>query len=208
MKIETFPVGIIDTNCYVVTDENSGESLVVDPGDMSAELESTLDGKDIKYILLTHGHYDHILAAAGLKQKTGAPVAIGKEDADCLHDDDLSRAGLHFPLLQQKIHADILLSDGSKLDFGGKKINVIHTPGHTPGGVCYIFEDERVIFSGDTLFRLSAGRTDFETGSDYDMALSLKTLASLSGDYAVYPGHGPATTLDFERKHNPYMRAF
>lgn len=208
MKIETFPVGIIDTNCYVVTDENSGESLVIDPGDMSAELESALDGKNIKYILLTHGHYDHILAAAGLKQKTGAPVAIGKEDADCLHDDDLSRAGLHFPLLQQKINADILLSDGSKLYFGGKKINVIHTPGHTPGGVCYVFEEKRVIFSGDTLFRLSAGRTDFETGSDYDMALSLKTLASLDGDYAVYPGHGPATTLDFERKHNPYMRAF
>ena len=208
MKIETFPVGIIDTNCYVVTDENSGECLVIDPGDMSAELESALDGKNIKYILLTHGHYDHILAAAGLKQKTGAPVAIGKEDADCLHDDDLSRAGLHFPLLQQKINADILLSDGSKLDFGGKKINVIHTPGHTPGGVCYIFEDERVIFSGDTLFRLSAGRTDFETGSDYDMALSLKTLALLDGDYAVYPGHGPETTLDFEREHNPYMRAF
>lgn len=208
MIIETFPVGIIDTNCYVVTDENSGESLVIDPGDMSAELESVLDGKNIKYILLTHGHYDHILAAAGLKQKTGAPVAIGKEDADCLHDDDLSRAGLHFPLLQQKINADILLSDGSKLYFGGKKINVIHTPGHTPGGVCYIFEDERVIFSGDTLFRLSAGRTDFETGSDYDMALSLKTLALLDGDYAVYPGHGPATTLDFEREHNPYMRAF
>ena len=85
---------------------------------------------------------------------------------------------------------------------------MIHTPGHTPGGVCYIFEDERVIFSGDTLFRLSAGRTDFETGSDYDMALSLKTLALLDGDYAVYPGHGPATTLDFEREHNPYMRAF
>ena len=208
MKIETFPVGIIDTNCYVVTDENSGECLVIDPGDMSAELESVLDGKNIKYILLTHGHYDHILAAAGLKQKTGAPVAIGKEDADCLHDDDLSRAGLHFSLLQQKINADILLSGGSEIDFGVKKINVIHTPGHTPGGVCYIFEDERVIFSGDTLFRLSAGRTDFETGSDYDMALSLKTLASLSGDYAVYPGHGPATTLDFEREHNPYMRAF
>ena len=208
MKIETFPVGIIDTNCYVVTDENSGECLVIDPGDMSAELESVLDGKNIKYILLTHGHYDHILAAAGLKQKTGAPVAIGKEDADCLHDDDLSRAGLHFPLLQQKINADILLSGGSEIDFGGKKIKVIHTPGHTPGGVCYIFEDERVIFSGDTLFRLSAGRTDFETGSDYDMALSLKSLAALDGDYAVYPGHGPATTLDFEREHNPYMRAF
>lgn len=208
MKIETFPVGIIDTNCYVVTDENTGECLVIDPGDMSAELKSALDGKNIKYILLTHGHYDHILAAAGLKQKTGAPVAIGKADADCLHDDDLSRAGLHFPLLQQKINADILLSGGSEIDFGGKKIKVIHTPGHTPGGVCYVFEDERVIFSGDTLFRLSAGRTDFETGSDYDMALSLKSLASRDGDYAVYPGHGPATTLDFEREHNPYMRAF
>ena len=207
MKIETFPVGIISTNCYVVTDENSGESLVVDPGDMSGALEDALIGKNIKYILLTHGHYDHILAAAGLKQKTGAPVAIGKDDADCLHDDDLSRAGLHFPLLQQKINADVLLCDGSEIDFGGKKIKVIHTPGHTPGGVCYVFEDERVIFSGDTLFRLSMGRTDFETGSDADMAQSLKTLASLGGDYDVYPGHGPATTLDFERKHNPYMRS-
>lgn len=206
MKTDIFQVGIIDTNCYLVTDEVTGESLVIDPGDVSQRLLDALKDKKVKYILLTHGHYDHILGAAKIKKITGADVLISREDAPCLYDDELSRAGLHFPEPQQHIYADRTLSDGDTVSFGGKEIKVMHTPGHTPGCVCYIFEDEKVIFSGDTLFRLSMGRTDFVGGSDEQMMNSLAALASLDGDYVVFPGHGGATTLDFERQYNPYMR--
>lgn len=206
MKIDTFRVGIIDTNCYMVTDEATGESLLVDPGDISPKLIQAVENKNIKYILLTHGHYDHILGVAKLKKITDAKVLISKEDAPCLYDDELSRAGLHFPEPQEHIVADRELSDGDVIDFGGKEIKVMATPGHTPGCVCYIFESSKVIFSGDTLFRLSRGRTDFVSGSETDIIKSLSKLAELEGDYTVFPGHGGATTLDFERQYNPYMR--
>ncbi len=206
MKTEIFQVGIIDTNCYLVTDEETGESLVVDPGAVSQELLEALKDKNIKYILLTHGHYDHILGVAELKRITGADVLISEEDAECLYNDELSRAGLHFPEPQEHIRADRTLSDGDTIKFGKSEIKVLHTPGHTPGCVCYIFENDKVIFSGDTLFRLSRGRTDFASGSTADIMKSLSALSELDGDYAVFPGHAEATTLDFERKYNPYMR--
>ncbi len=208
MKIQTFHVGIIDTNCYVLTDEVTGESLVIDPGDVSQSLIESIKNKNVKYILLTHGHYDHILGAAKLKKIIDAPVLISEEDAPCLYDDNLSRAGLHFPEPQEHIKADRLLKDGDTISFGNSEIKVMHTPGHTVGCVCYILEESRIIFSGDTLFSLSVGRTDFDGSSNYDMMKSLSALASLEGDYNVFPGHGGATALSFERQNNPYMRNF
>ncbi len=206
MKIQVFQVGIIDTDCYLVTDEQTNQCFVVDPGDKSPELENVIGDKELKYILLTHGHYDHILGAAYLKKLTGAEVLIHSADAPCLGDDTLSRAGLHFPVKQENTDPDRILEDGDEIDFAGKTIKVLHTPGHTPGCVCYIFDEKNVIFSGDTLFQLSMGRTDFPGGSSIDMMRSLSILKALEGDYIVLPGHGPATKLDFERKNNPYMR--
>lgn len=206
MKIKLFNVGIIDTNCYFVTDEISGESVVVDPGAMSPELESALKESKVKYILLTHGHYDHVLGVAEAKRITGAKVLISEEDAPCLYDDEQSRAGLHFPEPQEHLYADKTLSDGDIVILGEKKIRVIATPGHTPGCVCYIFEEDGVILSGDTLFCGTIGRTDFVTGSMSDMLKSLAKLKAIDGEYEVYPGHGPSTSLSLEKQNNPYMR--
>lgn len=206
MKIQLFNVGIIGTNCYLVTDEASGESVIIDPGAMSPKLEAAIKECKVKYILLTHGHYDHILGVAQAKRLTGADVLISVPDAPCLYDDEQSRAGLHFPEPQEHIYADKTLEDGEIITLGGKKIRVISTPGHTPGCVCYVFEEDSLIFSGDTLFQGTIGRTDFATGSMPDMLRSLSILKAIEDDYAVFPGHGPSTTLDFEKHNNPYMR--
>ncbi len=206
MKINTFHVGIIDTNCYVLTDEKTHDSLIVDPGDVSKELLDFIKDKNIKYILLTHGHYDHILGVAKLKKIIDAPVLISEQDAPCLYDDNLSRAGLHFPEKQESVTPDRLLNDGDIIPFGNTEIKVMHTPGHTVGCVCYILAENNIIFTGDTLFKLSMGRTDFKGGSDFEMMKSLSKLAALNGDFSVFPGHGDSTTLNFERQYNPYMR--
>lgn len=206
MKILTFNVGIIGTNCYLVTDEQSGESVLIDPGAMSPRLEAALREHNVRHIILTHGHYDHILGVAEAKRLTGADVIISREDAPCLYDDEISRAGLHFPEPQEHLYADKTVSDGDEIAFGTKKICVIATPGHTPGCVCFVFKEDGIIFSGDTLFQGTIGRTDFATGSMPDMLASLSKLKALDGEFTVFPGHGPATTLDYEKQNNPYMR--
>ena len=206
MKTQVFQVGIIDTNCYLVTDVESGESVLIDPGAMSPRLNAALKEHNVKYILLTHGHYDHILGVAEAKRITGADVLISNEDAPCLYNDELSRAGLHFPEPQEHLYADRTLSDGDIITLGKKEIKVLATPGHTVGCVCYIFSEDNLIFSGDTLFQLSIGRTDFKGGSMSQMMNSLSKLFQIEGDYAVFPGHGPGTTHQFEKQNNPYMR--
>lgn len=205
MKIEKAEVGVIGTNFYVVTDEKTGLSFAVDTGADFSELEPLLKNKKIKYILLTHGHYDHILGTAAVKRSMGAEIVIGEKDAQCLFNETLSRAGLHFPGVQEPVRADIQVKDGDEITVGSIKIKVMETPGHTKGSVCYILPEEGVIFSGDTLFYRSIGRTDFPGSSYSDMENSLFKLRKLDGDYKVYPGHGMPTTLDFERKYNPYL---
>lgn len=206
MKTLAFNVGIIGTNCYLVTDEASGESVLIDPGAMSPKLDAALKEHSVKYILLTHGHYDHILGVAEAKRITGADVLISGADASCLYDDEQSRAGLHFPEPQEHLYADKTLSDGDIVTLGKKEIRVVATPGHTPGSVCFVFEADGLMFSGDTLFQGTIGRTDFATGSMPDMLRSLGKLKSIEGEFVVFPGHGPATTLDYEKQNNPYMR--
>lgn len=156
---------------------------------------------------MTHGHFDHILGVCGLKEFTGAKVLIHKLDGDCLLDENKSLCSWECPGKQKKMSVDILLSDNDKISIGDAVLRVMHTPGHTKGGVCYIDEKDKLIFSGDTLFCLSAGRTDFPGGSTKELFESLKRLRDLPGDYTVCPGHNKATTLDFERKNNRYMRA-
>ena len=206
MKILHFNVGIIETNCFLVTDKEAGESVLIDPGAMSPRLEDALKEHNVKHIILTHGHYDHILGVAQAKRITGADVIISAEDAPCLYDDEKSRAGLHFPEPQEHLYADRTVSDGDEIAFGNKKIRVIATPGHTPGCVCFVFDEDGIIFSGDTLFQGTIGRTDFATGSMSDMLASLAKIKAIDGEFTVFPGHGPATTLDYEKQNNPYMR--
>ncbi len=189
------------TNTYIVTEEETGETAVVDPSLSEESLVQKLQDKNVKYILLTHGHFDHIGGVNLVKEKTGAKVVIHKEDEEMLCDKNKNYGTDSTP-----IYADILVEDGTELMLGNRKIKVLHTPGHTKGGVCYIFTDDRLMFSGDTLFRLTAGRTDLYGGDARTELMSLTKIGELEGDYKVYPGHDQSTTLDFERENNRYMR--
>lgn len=206
LSIDTIILGPVSANTYIVTDEQSGETAIVDAGDFNEDLKNLIGNKKVKYILLTHGHFDHILGVYDLKQYTNANIAIHELDADCLSDEQKSLCAWERPGIQKPVSADILLHDGDTLTLGQTQIKVMHTPGHTRGGVCYIIEKDRIIFSGDTLFCLTAGRTDFDGGSAQELMASLIKLRALNGDYTVYTGHNRSTTLEFERTHNRYMR--
>lgn len=189
------------TNTYIVTDEETGEVAVVDPGVNDEKLIEKIKDNEVKYVLLTHGHFDHIGGVNFVKDRTGAKVVIHREDEEMLSDSEKNCGDNTDP-----VFADILVEDGSKIMLGNSEITVLHTPGHTKGGVCYIFRKDRVLFSGDTLFKLTAGRTDLYGGNPRTELMSLEKIGELDGDYKVYPGHDDSTTLDFERKYNRYMR--
>lgn len=194
------------TNTYIVTDEETGETAVVDPSLSEDALIEKLKDKNVKYVLITHGHFDHTGGTNLVKEKTGAKVVVHREDEEMLLDSSKNEFRANYGYDMPPIIADILVEDGTELMLGNAKIKVMHTPGHTKGGVCYIFEDDRIIFSGDTLFRLTAGRTDLYGGNARTELMSLAKIGELEGDYKVYPGHDNSTTLDFERQYNRYMR--
>ncbi len=195
------------TNTFIVTETETGDTLVVDPGLPEESLIQELSGKNVKYILLTHGHFDHICGVKLVKDTCNAEIVIHKDDEELLSDGDKNCfnencAGYVLPV----ITADILTEDGTELPFGNTVITVLHTPGHTLGGVCYLFKNEKIMFSGDTLFKLSTGRTDLYGGNGRQELRSLRNMAGLEGDYRVFCGHGEDTTLDFERENNRYIR--
>ncbi len=193
-------------NCYLVTDEKTNESLLIDPGAYGTRQSEYIKSQGIeklRYILLTHGHYDHIMGVKQFKDEFSAQVVIHPDDEGCLHSSLKSLAIIH-ALKVSETDADILVTDGEKLPFGDTEIEVIHTPGHTKGCVCYKLGD--MLFTGDTLFRDNIGRCDLPGGSLRVMHESLKKLKSLQGDYKVYSGHGMTTTLEYEKRNNPYMR--
>lgn len=206
LKLITFSPAMVYANCYILKDTESGEALVVDPGCFNKRLEAILKDEGIsslRYILLTHGHFDHISGVGDLQSAYGGEVVIHLEDAPCLHNRDESLAS-KFHFSQNEARADIVLDGGEELSFGNYTIKALHTPGHTRGSVCYIIDG--LMFSGDTLFKDTVGRTDFPGGSYEEMMLSMKKLASLDEDYKVYPGHDVNTTLKREKCFNPYMK--
>lgn len=209
MKLHTMPMGPVQANCYVLIDEKSGEAAVIDPGDYTDELRAVLESevKELKYILLTHGHYDHILGVAHVKADyPNAKIAIHPYDSACLMCEKISLATHAGEGLQQYVDYDLLVEEGFEAKIGSLTLRAIHTPGHTLGGVCYLEDNERVMFSGDTLFCRTVGRTDLP-GGDRDMMFeSLKRIAALDGDYTVYTGHNRSTTLSEERVRNRYLR--
>ena len=207
LKVEGYPVGYMATNCYLVTDTQTDECFIVDPGTYDASLKKLLqdvkEGK-LRYILLTHGHFDHIMGVFDVQKNYGGKIVIHEKDADCFKNDEkslLDTFGFDGELPEK---ADIVVRDGDKLPFADGAIEVMHTPGHTEDSACYLIGDK--IFSGDTLFYGSVGRTDFKSGSFEDIIKSVKRIASLDGDRKVYPGHNMLTTLDNERKHNVYLK--
>ncbi len=206
VNIEKYTVGILKTNCYLIEDLRTGEMAIVDPGSSSKELSARVDEckNKIKYILLTHGHFDHIQAVKKYKDITKSKLVAYKGEETLILDPDLNLSSRYVNKDLGRIKIDILLSNLDKLMLGETEITLIHTPGHTSGSCCYIIDDN--IISGDTLFRGDIGRTDLATGNYDDMMKSLKMLADLEGDYKVYPGHGKETTLDFERQNNNYFK--
>ncbi len=199
----------IFANCYVIIDEKTGESAIVDPAYFNEKIEAAFREAgvgNLKYILLTHGHFDHILGVHGLKEATGAKVVIHKDDAEFLTDPDKSLAAGNFPEPQIPVETDITVSDGDELFLGDELIRVISTPGHTMGSICYALENDRVLITGDTLFCMTAGRTDLYGGNESMLIESLKKLIALDGDYRVLPGHNRETTLERERTRNWYIR--
>lgn len=203
MKVISEKFGSMDNNCCLIIDEKTNQSALVDCNEFSQKMIDMIGDTDLKYILLTHGHFDHIIGVKSVKEKYGAQVVISKEDEPMLNSSKLSLA-VFCNAPQNNVDADIIVKDGDEITLGKTKIKVMATPGHTSGSVCYIAEN--CIFSGDTLFYCSCGRTDFPSGSPEQMMSSLQKLKALDGDYKVYTGHNNLTTLDFERKNNPYMK--
>lgn len=197
MKVDMIQVGPIGTNCYIL--EEGGRIAVIDPGDEAERILSVLEetGGTVDYILLTHGHYDHTTAVPELH-------AALPQARIYIHQADANGAGSKlFPLASQV--EDLLLYDeGDTLALGGLTIQVLHTPGHSPGSVTLQVED--VLFSGDTLFAGSCGRTDLPGGSYDQMMASLKRLGELEGEFRVLPGHNAPSTLDREREYNSFVR--
>ena len=195
LNIKTLPLGAYQTNTYLVWEESSPSCVVIDPGYQPETIlaEAKNLGKEITAIFLTHGHFDHVGAVKELVANVECPVYLCQEDLS-----------MPAQMTAGPLYYTNLYKEGDFVDAAGLSFKVLHTPGHTPGSVCLLCEN--ALFSGDTLFWGSCGRTDLPGGSWSTIRVSLKRLAELPGDYDVYPGHGDATKLSFERNFNPYMR--
>ncbi|MBI4303985.1 MAG: MBL fold metallo-hydrolase [Chloroflexi bacterium] len=205
MLIETLEVGPFASNCYIVGDKTSKAGMIIDPGAEARRIEKRIkDLKlEVKSIVLTHGHMDHFGAAREVKQATGAQLAVHADDAESLRVSYVD-ASLPFSRVVPP-EADRLLKGGDSFDIGSHHFLVIHTPGHTPGGICLF--GEGVVFCGDTLFNFGIGRTDLGDGSYSQLMNSIVTkLMILPDETVVYPGHGPQTTIGTERRQNPFLR--
>jgi hydroxyacylglutathione hydrolase len=202
MFYKRFMTGLLSSNCYILGE--GGEAAVIDPGAKEEDIKQVLAAQQLslKYIILTHAHIDHICRMEQLHNSCGGKVVVHKDDAPLLGNPLLNAAFL-FGLDTVFNEADICVKDGDILEIGGLKLEILHTPGHTPGSMCIRAGDE--LFTGDTLFRLGVGRTDLGAG-DHDLLMkSLKKLMTLNDSIKVYPGHGSATDIGYERSNNMYM---
>ena len=203
MEIKTLVLGDISVNCYLVSTEKA--AVVIDPGYRSTEILEFLENAQNKerMILLTHAHFDHIGFADELAAITDSKIAIGEKDAPALEDNLLNLSAL-FGAPLSIFNADILLTDNQEFSVGDLTFKVIHTPGHTVGGVCYLCGD--ILFSGDTLFAGSIGRTDFPGGSFETLKNSIRKIYTLPDDTLLLSGHGAQTTVLNEKRYNPFVR--
>lgn len=202
MKVQRIVAGSVDVNCWIVGDADGVPAVVIDPAGHAERILEALNDRPVEAIVLTHAHFDHVGAVRGLMEATGAPLAIHRLDADAAADparnlSDLFGAEICTPM------ADILLEDGDEVRAGDAALTVLHTPGHSAGSICLLGGGH--LFSGDTLFAGSVGRTDFEGGDARVLAESIRTrLAVLPDDTVVHPGHGDESTIGRERKRNVF----
>ncbi len=207
MQVEHLTVGPVQTNCYLAINKETKEAIIIDPGDDADRIGMRLMQLEAKpvAILLTHGHFDHAGAAKALAAQYDILVYAHEKEAETLED---SRMNLSGPLAggATTYHADVFLKDEQELTLAGLHMRVLFTPGHTPGGCCYYFPREDVLFSGDSLFCGSVGRTDFPGGSMRTLVDSVRNkLMSLPENTVVYPGHDIETTIEQERMYNPFL---
>ena len=207
IKFTRVTVTLMSVNAYIVFDEATREGVIIDPGGEPEKLTGAIsrEGITLRAILLTHGHCDHIGAVPEIKSAYGVPVLCHKDDAGFLENPEFNMSGRFGKSVS--LSPDITVSDGEALCYAGAEITVIHTPGHTPGGCCFHIKNENILFSGDTLFKNSVGRSDFYLGDADKLISGIKTkLFTLPDITAVYPGHGEPTDIKKERMSNPFAR--
>lgn len=203
-KIIKLVVGDLQENCFILFDENK-DAFIVDPGDSSKNIINVIEKNNlsIKFILLTHGHFDHVGAVAALKEKYNVPIYLSEKDKNFLEKPEEVRESA-FGIQIEPAKVDYFVKDKDEIKFSQDIIKVIETPGHTIGSVCYLFKN--LLFSGDTLFNGSIGRTDFPESDHNLMMESLKKLKNLDDDIFVLSGHGPESQMNYEKNSNPYFR--
>jgi len=211
MIVKQFTVGILYTNCYLVSCSKTRNALVIDPGfNKKTEAEKIIEEINrnklyVKYIVNTHGHPDHTSGNRAMKEATGAPILIHKDDVPLLEEPGKNMFA-SWGVTTDSPPADRVLHDGDIIQTGEIRLKVLHTPGHSPGSICLLDEEDDVIFTGDTLFAGSIGRTDLPESSPEAMTRSLKKLTFLPDSLKVYPGHYPASTLSAEKRSNPFLQ--
>ena len=205
MIIRMLPVGPMEANCYILECEETQAAILIDPGAEASRLLRTIEKYDLqlKYIVNTHAHVDHIAANSDLKEKTSAPLCIHSADADMLTDPQ-ENLSFFVGIPVSSPSPDKILKDGDLLEAGSLRLKVMHTPGHSPGSICLLADE--CIFTGDLLFAGGIGRYDFPGSSYMTLMDSLQKVMALDDRLIVYPGHGPKTTIGNERRMNPFLQ--
>lgn len=207
MLIRNITVGPLQANCFIIGDETSRQAIVIDPGDEPDLIMDVINENrlEVSYIVCTHGHFDHVGAVSDIKEKTGAKVIIHKDEIEIYHAarDMAAFWGYEVERLPEP---DMLVDDGDRIRVGNTNFTILHTPGHSPGGICLYGDD--IIVTGDTLFAGSVGRTDFYGGDMNKLRESFNRLMSLPDETRVLPGHGPDSTIGIEKKDNPFASDF
>jgi glyoxylase-like metal-dependent hydrolase (beta-lactamase superfamily II) len=205
MQIITLPVGNLEANCYIIVDEDTNKAAIIDPGDEPDRILEAAEGLDVEFILLTHAHFDHAGAVGEIKEATDATIAMHADEVP-VYDAMQDMAGYWGFQVPKPPAPDIILAEGEEVLIGSMTLAVIHTPGHTPGGIC--FYTPGTVFTGDTLFAGSIGRTDFPGGSYQQIGASFRKLMGLPSETKVYSGHGPVTSIGREKTTNMFAEEF
>jgi hydroxyacylglutathione hydrolase len=206
MIIKNVVVGPLENNCFIIGDESTKEALVIDPGDEPDRILDSINENsfNVKYIVCTHAHFDHVGAVTDLKNETGAKIVIHRNELE-IYKSTTDQAALWGYNLDPLPEPDIFVSEGDKIEIGDLSFEILHTPGHSPGGICLY--GEGILITGDTLFAGSVGRTDLYGGNIERLKKSFKRLMSFSDEIRVLPGHGPETTIGHEKSYNLFFKS-